>query len=400
MYPPHHYGGYELVWHSAVEHLRARGHEVRVLATDTRTDAPGEDPPWVYRQLRWHLRDGQFEPLGLRARAATARHNHAVLERHLAEFRPEMVAWWSMGGLSLTMLETVRRRGLAAAAFVHDEWLGYGRWADAWLNTFEGPRRSRLARVGERIAGVPTSVDFGAAAKYIFVSDFTRRRALDFGVGLQDTGVASSGIHPDFLHPAPEQDWRWRLLYVGRIDPRKGVDTAVRALTHLPSEATLRAIGGWDASETACMERLAAELGVRDRVELDGQRGREELIEAYGWADAVVFPVRWDEPWGLVPLEAMGRGRPVVATGRGGSGEYLRDGENCLLFGADDAEALAASLRRLSAEPGLRSRLREHGFVDAAEHTEPIFNAAVEAAMLETVSPIPAQPAREPAGAC
>ena len=52
----------------------------------------------------------------------------------------------------------------------------------------------------------------------------------------------------------------------------------------------------------------------------------------------VVFPVRWEEPWGLVPIEAMARGRPVVATGRGGSGEYLRDGENCVLFEADDAE--------------------------------------------------------------
>ena len=53
----------------------------------------------------------------------------------------------------------------------------------------------------------------------------------------------------------------------------------------------------------------------------------------------VLFPVRWEEPWGLVPLEAMAVGTPVVASGRGGSAEYLRDGENCLLF---DVERRAA----------------------------------------------------------
>ena len=71
---------------------------------------------------------------------------------------------------------------------------------------------------------------------------------------------------------------------------------------------------------------MAAGAGLADRVLFSGMVGREELISLYGRADAVVFPVRWNEPWGLVPLEAMARGRPVVATGRGGSGEYLVDG--------------------------------------------------------------------------
>src|SRR5205085_10815067 len=136
MYPPHHFGGYELVWASAVEHLRTRGHEVRVVTTDTRTDAAEPDAGDVHRELHWHLRDGQFESLGLRGRTIMARHNHHVLERHLTAFRPDVVTWWSMGGLSLTMLEAVRRRGLPAVAFVHDEWLDYGRRVDPWLRTF------------------------------------------------------------------------------------------------------------------------------------------------------------------------------------------------------------------------------------------------------------------------
>ena len=391
MYPPHHYGGYELVWRSAVDHLRSQGHEVEVLTTDTRTGTVEPDPPWVHRELRWHLREGAFERLGPRARVALARHNHRVLGRRLAEPRPEVVAWWSMGGLTLTMLEAVRRRGVPAVAFVHDEWLDYGRWVDPWLSLFGG-RRARLAALGERVVGIPTRVDFAAAATYVFVSECMRRHALGLGLGLRTTEVAHSGIDPAFLDPAPEGDWRWRMLYVGRIDARKGVDTAVEALAHLPAEAHLEVIGGWDAREQKRLLGRAEELGVAERVGFAGHRARDELMTAYATADVVVFPVRWREPWGLVPLEAMARGRPVVATGRGGSSEYLVDGENCLLFEADDPGGLAAAVRRLATDPDLRLRLRERGLQTAARHTEPVFNRAVEAGVLAAAGRVTAPP--------
>jgi glycogen(starch) synthase len=384
MYPPHHYGGYELVWHSAVEHLRARGHDVRVLATDTRTGSHDAEDHEVYRELRWPLRDAQFQRVGLRERFELARHNHSTLARHLEDFRPQVVSWWAMGGLTLGLLETVRRRGLPAVAFVHAEWLDYGRWADEWLHTFRG-RRSRLIPIAERLGGIPVEPDFATAAQYVFVSEHTRNHALSLGLGLRDTGIAHSGIHQDFLAPAPESDWEWHLLYVGRLDPSKGVDTAVEAMARLPAEARLELIGGWDSREEARLRRLAADMGVADRVQFAGHCERAEIVEAYGRADAVVFPVRWQEPWGLVPLEAMGRGCPVVATGRGGSGEYLRDERNCLLFDADDADSLAAALRRLAGDEALRARLRRNGLNTARRYTEAVFNEAVEHALTGAV---------------
>jgi glycosyltransferase involved in cell wall biosynthesis len=381
MYPPHHYGGYEIVWRAAVEQLRAHGHAVRVLTTDTRTDAVKPDDPDVHRELRWPLRDARFMPLGRRAKVALARHNHRVLGRHLDEFRPDVVGWWSMGGLTLTMLESVRRRGIPAVAFVHDDWLDYGRWADGWLRVFRG-RRRYLAPFAGRLAGIPARIDFDGAAKYVFVSDHTRLHALAQGLGISRTGVAHSGIHEDYLDPAPEQEWGWRLLYVGRLDPRKGVQTAVESLIHLPAATTLELIGGWDAQAEEDLRAQARELGVEARVRFSGQRGRVEIASAYADCDVVVFPVEWEEPWGLVPLEAMARGRPVLATGRGGSAEYLRDGENCLLFEARDARALARAVERLAADPALRARLRERGFETAPRHTEAVLNEAVERELL------------------
>jgi glycosyltransferase involved in cell wall biosynthesis len=386
MYPPHHYGGYELVWQSAVLYLRERGHDVEVLTTDTDTGVTAPDPEWVHRELRWHLRDARFERLTIPQRIATARHNHAALRRRLDALRPDVVAWWPMGGLNLTLLESVRRQGLPGVAFVHDDWLDYGRWADGWGWLFVG-RRGVLAPLAERVFRLPARIDFDGAAHYLFGSERTRHYAREHGADIHRTGVEQLGIHPDYLDATPPGDWRWRLLYVGRLDPRKGVDTAVEALRHLPADAELELIGGWDAREETRLRELAAGLGLAARVHFAGHLDRPKIIEAYERADAVVFPVRWEEPWGLVPLEAMGKGRPVVATGRGGSAEYLSDGENCLLFEADDPVSLADAVKRLASDPDLRERLRRTGFEAAAHYTEPRYNEAVERALLKAAAP-------------
>jgi glycogen(starch) synthase len=82
LYPPHHFGGYEQVWESAVTHLRERGHEVRVLAVDYRH--PGlelPDGPDVLRTLRWYWREHDFARFGWRRRLAIERHNQSELTR-------------------------------------------------------------------------------------------------------------------------------------------------------------------------------------------------------------------------------------------------------------------------------------------------------------------------------
>jgi glycosyltransferase involved in cell wall biosynthesis len=106
----------------------------------------------------------------------------------------------------------------------------------------------------------------------------------------------------------------------------------------------------------------------------------------------VLFPVQWEEPWGLVPLEAMAVGRPVVASGTGGSAEYLRHEENALIYAPrDSAEALATAVRRLADDASLRSRLRDGGFPTAARFTERRYNEAIENALAEATGATPCQ---------
>jgi glycogen(starch) synthase len=380
MYPPHHLGGYELVWQGAVRHLRARGHDVRVLTTDVRFGDRAEEDPDVYRELRWYWRDHGWPRMGPRRRLALERHNARTFDRHLAEHRPTAVTWWAMGGMSLSLLARARRAGLRAAAFVHDDWLVYGPQTDAWLRAM---RRSRpLARAAWHATGVPTWFAPREVDAWLFVSDATRRAAERAHGAVGGASIAHSGIDAGFLQARPERPWGWRLLYVGRIDPRKGIETAVDALAHLPAEATLTVVGGGEDEHLAA---LRARPGAR--VTFTGAQDRAGLQAAYDATDVVVFPVLWEEPWGLVPLEAMGMGRPVVATGRGGSAEYLRHGENALLYDAGDPAALAAAVRRLGGDPSLRARLRAGGLATAPGHTEAAFNAAVTTAVERLGSP-------------
>jgi glycosyltransferase involved in cell wall biosynthesis len=376
MYPPHHFGGYELVWRAAMHHLERHGHSARVLTTDLHIGATEPDDPDVHRELRWYWHDHAFPRLGGRERLRLERHNARVLDRHLADFRPDVVSWWSMGGMSLSLIERVRRAGLPAVAFVHDDWLLYGPEVDAWARAFRG-RLRRGAALAERVLRIPTRVDLERGARYVFVSDTTRRRAAAGGVDPPDTAIAHSGIDPALIDPQPEHDWTWSLLYVGRLDERKGVHTAIEALVDLPAEANLSIVGGWNEREEERLRDRASDLGLANRVRFLGQRSRDGVRDAYDACDAVVFPVIWDEPWGLVPIEAMARGRPVVATGRGGGGEYMRDGENVVLFEADDPQALARAVERLAGDPGLRARLRQGGLTTAPRHTEEVFNTAV-----------------------
>src|SRR5437764_2162058 len=264
MYPPHHLGGYELVWCSAMKHLRESGHTARVLTSDFRRDTDEADEPGTFRELRWYWRDHKWPSFSWPERIALERYNHAALRRHLHDLHPDVVGWWAMGGMSLALIEQVRRAGIPAVAFVHDDWLAYGPRVDQWIRSFVG--RPRLAAVAERLIAVPTRVDLESAARYVFVSETVRAHTRTVGLHLQDSSIAHSGVDRRFFLEPSEHPWRWSLLYVGRIDERKGVADAVRALERLPAEASLTLVGDGERAELLRLRALAVKLGLGERV--------------------------------------------------------------------------------------------------------------------------------------
>lgn len=377
-YPPHYDGGYELSTESVLGELAARGHEVEVLVSELRSpgveDPPGErtSNPAVRRDLRPYFGDNALHRPGPWSRWRMERHNHAVLRDAIERFRPDVVGPWQMSALSLGLLTAVAEAGLPMVYMISDDWLSYGPELDAWSHLFV--RRKRLGRALRPLLGVPTVLpDLGTTGRFLFISQLQWDRAVRYGTWTYpDADVVYAGVDVDRYPIADrprDEPWEGRLLYAGRLDPRKGIECVIRALPLLP-DAVLEVQGTGDTAYLRTLEELAAGLGVSQRLELAADR-RGGLRERYEAADAVVFPSEWEEPFGLVPLEAMARGVPVVATGVGGSAEYLVDGHNCLLHEPGDHEGLAAAVTRLRDDPGLRRSIAAGGL-----HTVPRFTAA------------------------
>jgi glycosyltransferase involved in cell wall biosynthesis len=374
MYPPHHYGGYELSCRDVVDRWRARGHEVEVLTTTMRVpgvaDPPAESDAGVRRELLWYWDDHVLTSPAPWRRLWHERHNRRRLRAALRRHRPDVVSVWNMGAMSLGLLDLLVRADVPVVYVVCDDWLLYGARLDAWIRAFRD--RAALGRIVTTITGLPTSVpDIAADGTFCFVSDVTRQRAEEHsGWTFRRATVVYSGIDSaDFPLLEPhDRPWRGRLLCVGRIDGRKGFDTAIRAVARLEQPVSLDIVGKGDEAHHRELRELVASLGVDDRVTFS-TAAREELAAVFRAADAFVFPSTWTEPFGLVPLEAMACGTPVLATGVGGSGEFLVDGVNCVRFPPGDDAALADAVRRLAGDAGLRDRICRGGLATAADLT-------------------------------
>jgi glycosyltransferase involved in cell wall biosynthesis len=147
---------------------------------------------------------------------------------------------------------------------------------------------------------------------------------------------------PVALAATPIPDGPRHVLAAGRASREKGYDVLVAALARPPA-AAVRATLVAEGPERPALERQAEELGVADRVAFRSLVPRRELFELVAEHQVVVVPSR-TEGLGMVALESLALGRPVVASAVGGLAEVVADGTDGALVPPDDADALAAAL--------------------------------------------------------
>jgi D-inositol-3-phosphate glycosyltransferase len=203
--------------------------------------------------------------------------------------------------------------------------------------------------------------------------------------------VIPCGVDLSLFHPIPMNEARQRLdicdrkhmvLFVGRIERLKGIDTLLEAMAivvqdfpNWKEEICVCIVGG-DVSEDSAvvdkeMERLKelrARLGIADLVTFLGAQAQDTLPDHYSAADVVVMPSYY-ESFGMVALEAMACGTPVIASQVGGLAFTVQDGVTGFLVPERDPVALAEKITLLLKDQTLRTKLGAQGIEWARQHT-------------------------------
>jgi len=205
-----------------------------------------------------------------------------------------------------------------------------------------------------------------------------------YDVNERKVQVIPPGVDLSHFYPIPDDEAKEYigippcdkvLLFVGRIEPLKGIDTLIEAIAIMKNRGSvvcLTIIGGDPdlspetlSSEMSRLQDLCEQHGLTDLVAFLGRRGQDTLPYYYSAADAVVMPSHY-ESFGMVALEAMACGTPVVASQVGGLAFLIEDGKTGYTVPADDPQSLADQLEKIITNPDMRARMA----VQAAEFAQ------------------------------
>ncbi|HET8614565.1 MAG TPA: glycosyltransferase [Actinomycetales bacterium] len=368
--------------------LARRGHDVVVYTRRDDPDLPERTPldagvevvhvpagpasaiskddmlPFMPEMGRWLARDWRRHgvPDVVHAHFWMSGHATTVAVGELAEADDERPAT----AITFHALGVVKRRHQGAADTSPAERLGIER---ALLDRVDGV----VATCRDEIAEL---LDLGA--------DPRRLHVVPCGVDLERFTARGR-------HRVPWSDGCDRLLCLGRLVERKGIDTAVQALVDLPG-AELVVAGGSDPSQldddpdVARLRAVARQAGVASRVRFIGRVEPDDAAALMRAAD-LVLTVPWYEPFGIVPLEAQACGTPVVATAVGGMLDTVVDGLTGAHVPARDPRALAARVRDLLAHEdrlwrmgsqGARRVAARYTWWQVAEETETVYERLLD----------------------
>ncbi|GAB4529281.1 MAG: glycosyltransferase [Anaerolineae bacterium] len=214
-----------------------------------------------------------------------------------------------------------------------------------------------------------------------------------YGADADKISVVPAGVDLNLFHPIPRAEARKQIgvpphhrmiLFVGRIQPLKGIDTLMRAMKQVISQypelredLCVTIIGGdpdpvseLEQTEFERLKRLRAELGIGDLVTFLGAKDQDTLVYYYSAAEMVVMPSHY-ESFGMVALEAMACGTPVIGSDVGGLSFSIEDGFNGFLVPGQDPDALASKIALLLRHPALRDHLGEQAIRWAERYAWP-----------------------------
>lgn len=355
LYPPVAVGGYEARCAHTVEWL-ARRHELLVL-TSSHSRQAAEADPRVLRELPF-LIEG---PRGtLEAPLASLRAVRTV-RRVLRDYRPDLVFVWNVSHIPRAAVLVAQAWGSPVAFSVADPWLGAFVEGDQFLRYLAPSSRNhglhgawaRVVGLVNRLPALRIELDVARPASIAWNSEALRR--------MTAVPPCISPLLERVIHPTTRHEQLFAsiertptstptIAFIGRLESEKAPDVACRAIALLRDrhglDCRLVLVGKGDAGALRLLAELIDELAIADRVEIRGSLAVEGVAEVLAGAHALVVPSRWQEPFGLVCLEAALARVPLVASMSGGMPEMFAPEREALFFPIDEDAACAEALAR------------------------------------------------------
>ena len=301
----------------------------------------------------------------------------------LYEYIPEFV-----GNVSMFQRSDGIEYDLIHSHYWLSGWLGMilsSRWSVPHVATFHTLAKTKLrARAGEKESELRVLVEGrvlrGADAVVVSTEDEREDLVRLYSAPARNVSVIPAGVDVELFQPLGKTYARDALgltekkivLYVGRVEPLKGLDLLLNAVSRLadPSDTRVLVVGGvpGEGAELAHLKHLAAQLGIEDMVTFVGTVRHTELPKYYNAADVFAFPSYY-ESFGLAALEAMACGTPVVASRVGGLRTFVKHGETGYLIPWRRPEPFAQRLDTLLSNPALRETMGRAARAKAQEMT-------------------------------
>ncbi len=275
---------------------------------------------------------------------------HLSLLRLLRRERPDALYVNSIFALHFAALPAALER---IPLIYHEHGLARGRQASMWSKAFPWL--------------------MGKVTHSICIADAVKEQLLEVGIAPErattiHNGLEMAGAVPPTAKQREPAASGFTIAQIANFLPWKGHETVIRAVGQLKQRVPGLRVVFFGHSKNpeldADLQRLVAELGIEDAVEFAGFR--EDVLELLPSFDCLVLASQ-GEPFGLVLIEAMRAGVPVIATNAGGVVEIVTHDSDGLLFEVDDDDALAHQIDRLAHDDALANRLRARGFATAKD---------------------------------
>lgn len=376
LFPPVAVGGYEISCKETSDELRRRGHAVVILTGDRGVNQTSTEDH-VHRILCCFpdfpsSENSSFITYRLRKRYFQFSHliknrrNYWITREFLKKEKPDLVMIWNTVDIGIGPVLAAQHEKYPCVFNISDYWL-------LNLKTELVDEPNPVKKIYHAI--ISGLIDFNQLdiSYLLMTSNLLKQTHIKHGFPEHNIHIIPRGIRSDLVLPEKElhelphhKDGLIRLLFIGRLVSDKAPDMAIDTIQVIKEKYGIKKIqldifGFGSDDYVHDLKSRVSNLRLDENIQFPGWYDHSQLYQLYQEYDALLFPARWEEPFGRTIIEAMSQGLPVITSKLGGPLEIIEDGRNGFLVPVDDPPAFAEAVMKIMNNPNLAQRIRIAG---------------------------------------